>query len=41
VGTIFRRVRVGAFFYVAPDHDGPARDLMRREGLTPVPPDTE
>ena len=38
VGMLFRRVRVGAFFYVAPDHDQPARDVMRREGFTPVPP---
>jgi len=35
VGTIFRRRRIGAFFYVAV-HDGPsARELLRREGLTP------
>ena len=35
-GTIFRRVRVGAFFYVAPDTDGVARDVLRRAGFTPA-----
>jgi hypothetical protein len=33
VGTIFRRRRVGAFFYVAVDDDPPARELLRREGF--------
>ena len=36
-GTIFRRVRVGAFFYVAPDADGVARDVLRRARFTPAP----
>jgi hypothetical protein len=36
-GTIFRRVRVGAFFYVAPDNDSAARDVLRRGGFTPAP----
>jgi len=36
VGLLFRRVRVGAFFYVAPDHDRTARDVLRREGFTPA-----
>jgi hypothetical protein len=34
-GTIFRRSRVGAFFYVAPDSDAAARDVLRREGFAP------
>jgi hypothetical protein len=33
VGTIFRRRRVGAFFYVAVHDDHPARELLRREGF--------
>lgn len=35
VSALFRRPRVGAFFYVAPDQDEPARDALRRAGLTP------
>jgi hypothetical protein len=35
VSAIFRRPRVGAFFYVAPDQDGAARDVLRRGGFTP------
>jgi hypothetical protein len=35
VGTIFRRERTGAFFYVLPDIDGLARDALRRWGLKP------
>ena len=35
VGTLFRRVRVGAFFYVAPDTAGAARDVLRRGGFRP------
>jgi hypothetical protein len=35
-GTIFRRVRVGAFFYVAPEHESAARDVLRRAGFTPA-----
>ncbi len=41
VGAIFRRVRVGAFFYVTADIDGAARELMRREGFTPEPLGTQ
>jgi hypothetical protein len=37
VGLLFRRVRVGAFFYVAPDHAGAAREVLRRGGFTPAP----
>jgi hypothetical protein len=35
VGTLFRRVRVGAFFYVAPDNEGAAREVLRRGGFRP------
>jgi hypothetical protein len=35
VSAIFRRPRVGAFFYVAPDQDNAARDVLRRGGFTP------
>ena len=31
-GTIFRRRRVGAFFYVTVHDDPQARDLIRRQG---------
>ena len=34
-GTIFRRRRIGAFFYVAAHDDASARDLLRRGGFTP------
>ena len=37
VGLLFRRVRVGAFFYVTPDSDRAARDVLRRGGFTPKP----
>jgi hypothetical protein len=37
VGAIFRRVRVGAFFYVAPNNDSAAREVLRRGGFTPAP----
>jgi len=37
VGTLFRRVRVGAFFYVPPATDSAARDVLRRGGFTPSP----
>ena len=33
-GTIFRRRRVGAFFYVAVHDEPTARDLLRRDGFT-------
>jgi hypothetical protein len=35
-GTIFRRVRVGAFFYVPPNAADVARDVLRRAGFTPA-----
>lgn len=35
VGTFFPRWRVGAFFYVAPDIDGAAREALRGAGFTP------
>lgn len=35
VGTIFRRRRIGAFFYVAVHDDPSAHELLRREGFTP------
>ncbi len=34
-GIIFRTERVGAFFYVDPDHSGPARETMQRGGFVP------
>jgi len=34
-GIIFRTERVGAFFYVAPDHDEAARTAMTRGGFAP------
>ena len=37
VGTLFRRVRVGAFFYVPPAADSAARDVLRRAGFAPSP----
>jgi hypothetical protein len=36
VGLLFRRVRVGAFFYVAPDNVSAARDVLRGGGFTPA-----
>jgi hypothetical protein len=35
VGTIFRRLRVGAFFYVAPDSGTAAREALRLGGFAP------
>jgi hypothetical protein len=35
VSAIFRRPRVGAFFYVAADQDAAAREVLRRGGFTP------
>ena len=35
-GAIFRRARVGAFFYVAPDSDATAREVLRRGGVAPA-----
>ena len=34
-GIIFRTQRVGAFFYVAPESIGAARQVMAAAGLTP------
>ena len=34
-GIIFPRSRVGAFFYVSPDNEGAARDVVRGGGFTP------
>jgi hypothetical protein len=34
-GVIFRSERIGAFFYVAPEHDTAAREVMHRGGFTP------
>lgn len=35
VGTLFPRCRVGAFFYVDPDNDSAARDVLRGGGFAP------
>jgi hypothetical protein len=34
-GIIFRSERVGAFFYVSPENQDTARELMQRSGFTP------
>jgi hypothetical protein len=34
-GIIFRSERVGAFFYVAPDHENAVREAMQRDGFSP------
>ena len=34
-GIIFRAERVGAFFYVAPGDEGPAKDALTRNGFRP------
>ena len=34
-GIIFQSERVGAFFYVAPDHEGVAKDTLTRGGFQP------
>ena len=34
-GIIFRSERIGAFFYVAPENDNAARDVMHRGGFAP------
>lgn len=36
VGTLFPRLRVGAFFYIAPDNDSAARDVLRLGGFRPL-----
>jgi hypothetical protein len=38
-GVIFRSERIGAFFYVVPEHDTAAREVMRRGGFTPYQQD--
>jgi hypothetical protein len=38
VGMLLRRVRVGAFFYVAATDDLAARAVLRREGFREHPP---
>jgi hypothetical protein len=37
-GFLFRRQRVGAFFYVAEEDDQNARDVLRKEHVTPFEP---
>jgi hypothetical protein len=37
-GFLFRKQRVGAFFYVAAEDDRHARDVLRREHFTPFEP---
>ena len=32
-GVIFRSERVGAFFYVAPEQEAAAREILEREGF--------
>jgi hypothetical protein len=34
-GIIFRSERVGAFFYVAPADEGPAKEMLTRSGFKP------
>jgi hypothetical protein len=34
-GTIFRRERVGAFFYVIPEAEDATRETLRRAGFQP------
>jgi hypothetical protein len=34
-GIIFQTERIGAFFYVAPENQGAAKDAMLRGGFTP------
>ena len=34
-GIIFQSERVGAFFYVSPNDEGPARDALGRNGFKP------
>jgi hypothetical protein len=35
-GVIFRSQRTGAFFYVDPENQTVARDLLERSGYTPL-----
>jgi hypothetical protein len=37
-GIIFRSERVGAFFYVAPEHEAAARETLRGGGYRPYEP---
>ena len=37
-GIIFRSERVGAFFYVAPEDEASAREVMRGRGYRPYEP---
>jgi hypothetical protein len=37
-GFLFRKQRVGAFFYVAPEHEAHARAVLRQERFTPFEP---
>jgi hypothetical protein len=39
-GFLFRRPRVGAFFYVPPEHEVHARAVLRRERFTPFEPES-
>ena len=34
-GVLFKRARIGAFFYVAPESESAARALMSRNGYEP------
>ncbi len=36
-GVLFRSERVGAFFYVAPEHGEPVREVMVKGGFKPYP----
>jgi hypothetical protein len=35
IGTIFRRERIGAFFYVLPDAENAGREALRLAGFKP------
>jgi len=37
-GVIFQSERIGAFFYVAPESDTAAREVMLRSGFVPYDP---
>ncbi len=36
-GVIFRTVKVGAFFYVLPEQEDTAREVLLRNAYTPAP----
>ncbi len=40
-GVIFRSERVGAFFYVAPEHGSSARHVVAQAGFRPQPVDDD